>query len=134
MRRKGFTLIELLIVMTLLGLAISIVIPNIETLYEKIQFRSQTKKIYELVLKARFHSFYYQKNIVLSSEQSRLIVRGLELPADQIPTIPVELSQEISFSPNGVSSGGEIRLYFRGRPKATITIETFSGRAALKLL
>ena len=134
MRRKGFTLIEVLIVMVLLGLAISIVIPDVGTLYEKIQFRSQTKKIYELVLKIRFHSFYYQKSIVLSSADSRLIIRGLDLSEDRIPEIPVELSREISFSPNGVSSGGDIRLYFRGKLKATITIETFSGRAALKSL
>jgi prepilin-type N-terminal cleavage/methylation domain-containing protein len=127
-RERGMTLIELLVVMVLIGLSISVVIPNIGRSFDKIKFKGQTKKCYELVQKAKFHAFYYQKPVTLSAQDRRLVIQGVTLAENEIPDVPVEIKSEISFSANGVSSGGEIILFFKDEPKAVIRIETFSGR------
>ena len=132
--RKGLTLIEVLIVMILIGLSVSVVIPNIGRAYDKIKFRGETKKVLELAQKVKFHAFFYQKNVVLSTPDHRLIVQGMPLAGNEIPDLPMEIKGEIAFSPNGVSSGGEIYLYFREEPKAVIRIDPFSGRIKMDSL
>jgi prepilin-type N-terminal cleavage/methylation domain-containing protein len=132
--KKGLTLIEVLIVMVLMGLSISIVIPNIGRSYDKIKFRGEAKKIYELVQKIKFQAFYYQKNVILSSPDRRLTVQGMDQALDEIPDIPVDIKGEIFFSANGISSGGEILLYYKETPKVVIRIESFSGRISREFL
>jgi prepilin-type N-terminal cleavage/methylation domain-containing protein len=132
--KKGFTIIEVLIVMVLMGLSISIVIPNIARGYDKIKFRGEAKKFYELVQKIKFHAFYYQQNVTLSSPDRRLAVQGMALAADEIPDLPVDIKGEILFSSNGISSGGEIYLYYKETPKVVIRIESFSGRTSREFL
>jgi len=126
--KKGLTLIEVLIVMVLMGLSISIVIPNIGRSYDKIKFRGEAKKFYELVQKVKFQAYYYQKNVILSSFDRRLTFQGTAIAAGDIPDLPVEIKGEILFSCNGVSTGGEIYLYYKETPKMVIRIESFSGR------
>lgn len=132
--KKGFTLIEILIVMVLVGLSISIVIPNIGRSYDNIKFRSEAKKFQELMQKAKFHAFYYQKTVVVSEQNHQLAVQGLTLSEDEIPKLDVEIKGEILFSPNGVSSGGEVVLYLKDTPKAVIRVENFTGRITRKSL
>ena len=132
--RKGLTLIEILIVMVLIGLSVSVVIPNIGRAYDKIKFRGEAKKVLELARKVKFHAYFYQKNVVLSTSERRLVVREMSLSGEEIPDLPVEIKGEISFSPNGVSSGGEIYLYLREEPKAVIRIDPFSGRIKMDSL
>jgi len=130
MYRKGFTLIELLIVFMLIGLSVSIVIPNIGNSYDKIKFRDKTKKVFELVQKVKFHAFYYQKNIVISERDNTLFIEGIEIPEEEIPELYYEVNEKIQFSPNGISSGGEIHLYFKGNLRTIIKIEKFSGNVS----
>jgi len=132
--KKGLTLIEILIVMVLIGLTVSIVIPNIGRSYDKIKFRTETKKVYELIQKAKFHAFYYQKTIAVSAADRQLIIQGLALPEEDIPKLAVEVRKEVLFSPNGVSTGGEVMLYLKETPKAVIRVEAFSGRVTLEWL
>jgi len=131
---RGLTLIEVLIVMVLIGLSISIVIPSIGRSYDKLKFRGEAKIIYEMVQKIRFQSFYYQKNVILSSPDRRLTVQGMDQALDEIPPLPVEIKGEIFFSANGISSGGEILLYYKETPKIVIRIESFSGRITREFL
>jgi type II secretory pathway pseudopilin PulG len=127
-------MIEVLIVMVLIGLSVSIVIPNIGRSFDKVKFRSESKRLYELVQKAKFHAFYYQVNVLLSAQDRRLVVQGLDLAPDEIPGVPVEIKGEISFFANGVSSGGDILLLFEDVPKTLIQVATFSGRITLNSL
>lgn len=128
------TLIEVLLVMVLIGLSISIVIPNIASTYDKIKFKSEIKKVYELMKKIKFNSFYYQRNVIISESGNNLVIKGFDLSADEIPKLQYRIKDEIYFSPNGISSGGEIVLYFKGKPKALIKIEKFSGQIKLESL
>ncbi len=132
MNKKGFTLIEVLMVFVLIGLTISIVVPNIGKTYDKIKFRSETKKVHELVQKIKFHAFYYQKNISISEEGNRLLIEGFDISTEEIPELQYEVEDEIRFSPNGISSGGEILIYFKNRPKTSVKIEKFSGKIKLE--
>jgi len=132
MSKKGFTLIEVLMVFVLIGLGISIVIPNIGKAYDKIKFRRETKKVHELVQKIKFHAFYYQKNISISEEENRLLIEGLDISTEEIPELQYKIEDEIHFSPNGISSGGEILIYFKSRPKTLVKIEKFSGKIKLE--
>jgi len=132
MLKKGFTLLEILMVFVLIGLSISIVIPNIGNTYDKIKFRSETKKVYELIQKIKFHAFYYQKNISISEEENHLLIEGFDISTEEIPKLQYEVEDEIHFSPNGISSGGEILIYFKGKPKTLVKIKKFSGNIKLE--
>jgi prepilin-type N-terminal cleavage/methylation domain-containing protein len=132
--KNGFTLIEILIVMALIGLSISIVIPNIGKSYDKIKFRSDVKKLSEFIQKVRFQAFYYQKNIVLSESRDRLLVTGMTVGPEEVPDVQVGIGEEIRFMANGVSSGGEILIYFQVRAASRIRIEKFNGRIHRELL
>jgi prepilin-type N-terminal cleavage/methylation domain-containing protein len=129
--RKGFTLIELLIVLVLIGLSISIVIPNVGTALDKIKFRGNAKKIIELVRKIRFQAFYYQKNIVLTEKDGRLVITGIMLD-EEIPDVLCRVKEEIRFASNGVSDGGEILLFFKDRAAARIVVADFTGQPKLE--
>lgn len=127
MYKKGFTLIEVLMVFVLIGLTVSVVIPNIGNTYDKIKFKNETKKVHELIQKAKFHAFYYQKNILISEREGNLSIEGFDITLKEIPKLQYEVDDEIHFSPNGISSGGEILIYFKGKPKTLVKIEKFSG-------
>jgi len=126
--RPGFTLIELLIVMVLIGLTVSIVIPNIGVSYDKFKFRGEVKRLVEFVERTKFHAFYYQKNVALSARDRRLVVDGLTEREKDIPPLEVEIPREIRFFSNGVASGGSIVVFYKGQTALRIDIERFSGR------
>ena len=126
--RRGITLIELLIVMVLIGLTASVVIPNVGGSYDKFKFRSEVKRLVAIVERTKFHAFYYQQNVSLSSRDRRLAIDGpSELGAD-IPPLEVETAREIRFYSNGVASGGSIVVFYKGQASVRIDIERFSGR------
>jgi prepilin-type N-terminal cleavage/methylation domain-containing protein len=129
--RRGFTLIELLIVLVLIGLSVSVVIPNVGSAIDKIKFRGEAKKLVELVRKIRFQAFYYQKNIVIAEKDGRLDIRGI-VPDEPPPNLVCRIKEEIQFGSNGVSTGGEIILYYKNKAAARIVVADFSGQAKLE--
>jgi len=129
---RGFTLIEILIVMVLIGLSISVVIPNIGNTLDKIRFKGETKKAFELIEKMKFNAFFYQKSIKISEQGNKLVISGMDFSKDEVPDLVYSMKNEISFSPNGVTPGGQILLYFKGKPKTRINVERFTGRLTLE--
>ena len=132
--KKGFTLIELLIVMVLLGLTVSVVIPNIGAGLDKMKFRGEVKKMTILLRKIRFQSQYYHKTVRLKVGEGRLIVDGLELETNEIPAVEVALANEIVFYANGVSSGGQVDLVYKQRSAIRLLVERFSGKVSRQVL
>ena len=126
--KKGFTLIELLIVMVLMGLSVSIVLPNIGAGLDKMRFRGDVKRMAVLLQKIRYQALSYQKTIRLGVRDGRLTVEGLTLDETGIPAIEVGMPAEILFFANGVSSGGELNLFYKNRAAVRMIVERFSGR------
>lgn len=120
-------MVELLVILVLMGLVVSIVIPNIGKALDKIKFRADLKKITWLVHKAKFSSFYYQSEVRLFEADGRLAVTGMDLEAGEIPPLRVSVPREIRFRPNGLCSGGEIRVSDGDRPRAVIKASEFAG-------
>jgi prepilin-type N-terminal cleavage/methylation domain-containing protein len=131
-KEGGFTLIEILIVMVLIGLSISVVIPNIGNTLDKIRFKGETKKAFELIEKAKFNAFFYQKNIKISEQGNKLVITGMDFSEEEMPDLFYSIRNEISFSPNGVTPGGQILIYFKGKPRTRIHIERFTGKLTLE--
>lgn len=119
-RVQGFTLIELLIVMTLVGLAVSIVGPSLYKQYDKARTLQQRQKV-EFSLKYLAQvAFYNQKTIVVSFNGSEVSAKFREQDHQ-------ELARESSGEEHFDSSDSEVPLSDSQQAEVGIFTESFPG-------
>ncbi|WP_276319723.1 prepilin-type N-terminal cleavage/methylation domain-containing protein [Pseudoalteromonas sp. CO325X] len=111
---KGFTLIELLIVLVLMGLALSIVLPNLQKQVDKIRFKGELQRLEHIGEYARYHTYFTNsplvikfndKQILVTSEEQKDIVlrtfefKSLTFPSKELRITPKENQpQTVSFT------------------------------------
>ena len=75
----GFTLIELLLVMSLMGLATSLVTPKLFSTYRKIQVQSEEKEISNLLNAISYRAFIQNRPIKVMLNQKSVSIGGKPL-------------------------------------------------------
>lgn len=116
--RDGFSLLELLVVLFLIGLILALSFPDLRVLYEKHKFDSEVGKIKKLL----FHTYILSLNTGKVCTVS--LSNGEIAYPDGTYSIPqgldIEGDKEISFYPDGRTSGGRWKIEEDGYKKAIV--------------
>ena len=76
---RGFTLIELLLVMSLIGLATSLVAPRLFSAYRKVQVQSEEKQVLNLLDAISYSAFIRNRDIKVILSKENVSVAGKSL-------------------------------------------------------
>lgn len=111
--RGGFTLFELLIVLAIISVAMAMVMPSISAGFGSLLARSAAMEISSAITKAREKALRDRVAYFVDISDRTIVIRSSEGSArervftDEIRLEPVS---SISFLPNGISNGGQIKL------------------------
>lgn len=106
--KKGFTLIEILIVVSIMGLILSVSLPISYDMYRSYKASLKAEKVMVFISSLKRESFLYSEAKVLSSKDGVMIVNGKEETFDDTS---IQIDQPIEFYKNGTTSGGTINIY-----------------------
>ena len=73
---RGFTLIEMLVAMTIMGLALSLVLPLSQRSLERAQSQVELSQLSQLLKNASRRAFVEGAPVVVTGEDSRLLLEG----------------------------------------------------------
>ncbi|MCB1670469.1 MAG: GspH/FimT family protein [Gammaproteobacteria bacterium] len=150
MQQGGFTLLEIMLVLAILAAASLLVFPNISGL-ETRTFNARVREAHNLLNLARRTAVVSGQpgvvSLVLNPEVDREVDQpspftvgswdgtGIELTFQDSAGREEEIedSLEITFYPEGGSTGGTLLLAFQGR-QASITVNPFNGRVETEFL
>lgn len=143
--QRGFTLLELLIVLAILGMAASVIVPNLSSIGAR-RFDAQLREAAGLLNHARRmavvegHVTEVQLSVAADEDSGSMAERGdrisryrfdtgLELAWRQTPEDRPEPEADITlrFFPEGGATGGDVLLQGERR-RAVIRVDAFSGR------
>ena len=106
---RGFTLIELLLVMSLIGLATSLVAPRLFSAYRKVQVQSEEKQVLNLLDAISYSAFIRNRDIKVILSKENVSVAGKSLLRLEHLTFP---ETELVFIRSGFCDQNEIE--YRG--------------------
>lgn len=146
-RVKGFTLLELVIVIIILGIILSLNLPQLKNTIEDLRFREFSQRLYTYMSFLRGRAVLEEKVYVLKIDPQKGISATLKTnksseagplrePLLQFLKLPRSLNiqpqQEIFFYPDGRIRGEEL-IILKDRKEARISIEAELGRIKLIL-
>ena len=106
--QKGFTLIEILIVVSIIGLMLSVSLPISYSMYMSYKASLKAEEVMIFISSLKRESFLYSEAKILSSKDGVIIVNGKEQVFND--TI-VQIDHPIEFYKNGTTSGGTLKIY-----------------------
>ena len=148
MKDKGFSLIELVIVMVIVGLSLTLVMPNLSRFSNTIELKAATKKISgilryyrsEAIQQGKVHQVLFDSNLrevriqSLELTEEKVLKNKYPLPAGvQIKEVNIPAPQYpddfpvIEFYPSGGSNGGSILLDSPDRKGFRISVHFLTG-------
>ncbi|MFA4916756.1 MAG: type II secretion system protein [Syntrophales bacterium] len=108
MNKKGFTLIEIFLVISIVGIMLSVSLPISFSMYNSYKASMKAMEIMVFVSGLRLESFLYSEGNTLSSMNDVMTVNGLQ---KSFADTHVQIDQTITFYRNGTTSGGIVRIY-----------------------
>jgi len=128
MSSKGFTLIEILIVVSIIGLMLSVSLPISYDMYRSYRASLQAEEVMVFISSLKRESFLYSEAKALSSKDGVMIVNGKEKTFDDTM---IQIDRPIEFYKNGTTSGGTISIYVANQAYS-LTIQTLHGSLILE--
>jgi general secretion pathway protein H len=135
---RGFTLLELLVALAILALLVAAWPLAAPRLFPAQQLRNETQRLVATLratrMAARFSGtparieFAGNGSAYRSGESARTMESGVL--AQVYPDDPQELTNQVTFFPDGSSSGGRIVLALQNRT-LSVTVGRFTGRAEM---
>ena len=107
-RGAGFTLIEILIVVSIIGLILSVSLPISYSMYNSYKASLKAEEVMIFISSLKRESFLYSEAKVLASKDGVMIVNGKEKTFDDTS---IQIDQPIEFYRNGTASGGTLKIY-----------------------
>jgi prepilin-type N-terminal cleavage/methylation domain-containing protein len=126
--RKGFTLIEILIVVSIIGLMLSVSLPISYSMYQGYKASLKAEEVMIFISSLKRESFLYSEAKVLSSKDGVMIVNGKEKTFDDTS---IQIDQPIEFYKNGTTSGGALKI-FVGNQAYSLNIQAPFGNIILE--
>ncbi len=108
-RTQGFTFIEILLVVSIVGILMSITVPASYSMYKRYEASLKAEKVLTLVASLRLQSFLHSEENTLSSKEGRLLINQevYNLPED----VFVQIDQPIRFFKTGATQGGAMKIH-----------------------
>lgn len=146
-RSAGFTLFELLVVLILVGAASAVVVTSFTAGFGSIQLETSTRDLITHMRKARSDAVTQQavRRIIFFVKEDPYSTDGYVFADDYGQEIhafflprgislqqELELTGEISFYPNGRSSGGTVSLVNEKGKGLTIDVDPITGFGKLR--
>jgi len=111
-KERGFTLIELLIVVSIIGIMLSVSLPISFSMYENYKASLKAQEVMLFISGLRRDSFLYSEGKMLSSKNDMITVDGKEKVFEDTR---IRIDSPITFYRNGTTSGGKIYIYVGGQ-------------------
>lgn len=124
---RGFTLFELLLVLAIVAAAMAVALPSISAGVGSIAARSTAIEISSLISKAREKAVRERVTYFADVTEHALVIRAAGGQASErrfADEIKLEPVTSISFLPNGITSGGKVKLSSKNR---IFTITVFAN-------
>jgi prepilin-type N-terminal cleavage/methylation domain-containing protein len=128
MGKKGFTLIEILIVVSILGLMLSVSLPISYDMYKSYKASLKAEEVMVFLSGLRRESFLYSEAKVLSSKDGVISVNGKE---EIFKDTVIRIDQPIEFYKNGTTSGGTLKI-FVGNQAYSLNVQAPFGNIILE--
>jgi len=106
--KRGFTLIELLIVISIIGIMLSVSVPISFNMYESYKASLKAQEVMLFISGLRRDSFLYSERKVLFSKNDMITVDGEQ---KVFGDTRIQIDSPIVFYRNGTTSGGMLRIY-----------------------
>ena len=104
---RGFTLIEILLVISIIGLMLSVTLPMSYNMYNSYKASLKAEEVLIFVSTLKRESFLYSEAKILSSKEGVMTVNGQEKTFNEIV---IRIDPPIEFYRNGTASGGTVRI------------------------
>jgi len=106
--QRGFTLIELLIVVSIIGIMMTVTLPISFDMYSRYKASLKAQELMVIISDLRRESFLYSESKVLSSDKDVMTVNG---ESRGFADARIRIESPIQFYKNGTTSGGIINLF-----------------------
>ena len=142
-RTRGFTLIELSVTLFVLALAAAVIAPSLARGVDAVRARTEAAGIATFLraahekavtqhrpyeVRVRSEEGFIELRSGQSVSATRRLSTGVRVTAE--PSTP----RDITFLPEGLSSGARLRVEMPGRPAYLITVNPLTGRVATRRL
>jgi general secretion pathway protein H len=112
MNREGFTLVEILLVVSLIGLMLSVSLPVSYNMYNSYKASLKAEEVMIFISSLERESFLYSEAKLLSSKDGVMTVDNKE---KVFPDTFIQIDQPIEFYKNGTTSGGTLNIKVEGQ-------------------
>jgi prepilin-type N-terminal cleavage/methylation domain-containing protein len=140
--KRGYTLIEVVVVLLVLAVTAGVVVPAAGQVADTVRIRAQVSGVASFLRFAREQAVTQHRayEVQLDPEAHALVLRvGDGAAAGPVratralsPTVRVEANlppgRGITFYPQGLSSGGRLRIETAGRRVYVVTVDVLTGR------
>lgn len=123
--QRGYTLLELLVALGVIGLMASVLPALFTGFLPRVELRTVADEVTTEILSARTQAKLSGQTVSVSAET--LETRGYQVTILSHPDFDDSSTENITFYPNGRSSGGVIRLS-KGDREISITVDWLTGR------
>ena len=141
--KRGFTLIELAVTLFVLALAVSVTAPSLARGVDTVRTRAETAGIATFLRAARERAITHNRayEVRVKTEEGVIELRTGEtaLAIRRAPpgirvTLDPPTSSTVTFLPQGLSSGAQLRVEGPGRRAYLVTVDPLTGRVATRRL
>jgi len=126
--RKGFTLIEILIVVSIIGLMLSVSLPVSYSMYNSYKASLKAEEVMIFISSLKRESFLYSETKVLSSKDGVMTVNDKE---ETFGDVVIQIGHPIEFYKNGTTSGGTLKI-FVGNQAYSLNVQAPFGNIILE--
>jgi len=141
---RGYTLIELVVVLLVLAVAAAVAAPAVGRTADRLKARAEAAAVANFLRSAREQAVTRQEpyEVVLDADARALLLRPAGPRADGrvqaaravSPRVRIEAEplsmRRIIFLPQGMSSGGHLRIEMPGSSPYVVTVDRLTGRVA----
>lgn len=137
-KQQGFTLLEVVIVLILMGITIGIILPSFDAVFDSMADKTTQRKVINLFERIRNEAITSNTTQVIEVNSDRLIYKskiGEELDfSEGIKRVRLKNKKEdeISFAPDGTSSGGILNFTLDNGNEFNLIIDSVDGEVELE--